>query len=84
MVAAVVVVKQDDNTTIPCKEKPRRSNKRRASHYRSNSWNFLATKDGQNSFTSKGNLDASNIMQLRAGIITGALLKDYAVYKKWI
>ena len=35
---------------------PRRSNKRRTSHYRSNSWNFLATKDGQNSFTSKGSL----------------------------
>ena len=48
--------KQDDNTTIRCKEKPRRSNKRRTSHYRSNSWNFLATKDGQNSFTSKGSL----------------------------
>ena len=48
--------KQDDNTTIRCKEKPIRRNKRRTSHYRSNNWNFLATKDGQNSFTSKGGL----------------------------
>ena len=29
-------------------------------------------------------LDASDIVKLSVGIITGALLKDYAVYKKWI
>ena len=28
--------------------------------------------------------DASKIIKLRGGIITGALLKDYAVYKKWM
>ena len=32
----------------------------------------------------KAALDASNIIKLSRGTITGALLKDYAVYKKWI
>ena len=29
-------------------------------------------------------MDASDIIKLSGGIITGALLKDYAVYKKWM
>ena len=29
-------------------------------------------------------LDASNIIKLSGGIITGTLIKDYAVYKKWM
>ena len=32
----------------------------------------------------KAALDASDIIKLSGGIITGALLKDYAVYKKWM
>ena len=32
----------------------------------------------------KATLDASDIIKLSGGIITGALLKDYAVYKKWM
>ena len=32
----------------------------------------------------KAALDGSDIIKLSGGIITGALLKDYAVYKKWI
>ena len=32
----------------------------------------------------KAALDASDIIKLSGGIITGALLKDYAVYKKWL
>ena len=29
-------------------------------------------------------LDASDIIKLSGGVITGELLKDYAAYKKWI
>ena len=32
----------------------------------------------------KAALHASDIIKLSGGIITGALLKDYAVYKKWM
>ena len=32
----------------------------------------------------KAAMDASDIIKLSEGIITGALLKDYAVYKKWM
>ena len=32
----------------------------------------------------KAALDASDIIKLSGNIITGALLKDYAVYKKWM
>ena len=32
----------------------------------------------------KAALDASDIIKLSGGVITGALLKDYAVYKKWL
>ena len=45
---------------------------------------FWLLKMGKIASPPKAALDASNIMQLRAGIITGALLKDYAVYKKLI
>ena len=32
----------------------------------------------------KAFLDAMDIMKLTAGIVGGVLVKDYAVYKKWI
>ena len=32
----------------------------------------------------KASLDAMNIMKLAGGICGGVLIKDYAVYKKWI
>ena len=32
----------------------------------------------------KAAMDASDIIKLSGGIIIGALLKDYAVYKKWM
>ena len=32
----------------------------------------------------KASLDAMNIMKLSGGIVGGVLVKDYAVYKKWI
>ena len=32
----------------------------------------------------KASLDVMDIMKLAGGIVGGVLLKDYAVYKKWI
>ena len=32
----------------------------------------------------KTSLDATDIMKLVGGIVGGVLVKDYAVYKKWI
>ena len=32
----------------------------------------------------KTSLDAMDIMKLAGGIVGGVLVKDYAVYKKWI
>ena len=32
----------------------------------------------------KASLDAMDIMKLAGGIMSGVLVKDYAVYKKWI
>ena len=32
----------------------------------------------------KASLDAMGIMRLAGGIVGGVLVKDYAVYKKWI
>ena len=32
----------------------------------------------------KASLDAMHIMKLAGGIVGGVLVKDYAVYKKWI
>ena len=32
----------------------------------------------------KASLDAMDIMKLASGICEGVLVKDYAVYKKWI
>ena len=32
----------------------------------------------------KASLDAMDIMRLADGIVGGVLVKDYAVYKKWI
>ena len=34
--------------------------------------------------TPKASLDATDIMKLAGGIVGGVLVKDYAVYKKWI
>ena len=32
----------------------------------------------------KASLDATDIMKLAGGIVGGVLVKDYAVYRKWI
>ena len=32
----------------------------------------------------KASLDAMDIIKLAGGIVGGVLIKDYAVYKKWI
>ena len=32
----------------------------------------------------KASLDAMDIMRLAGGIVGGVLVKDYAVYKKWV
>ena len=32
----------------------------------------------------KASMDALDIMKLAGGIVGGVLVKDYAVYKKWI
>ena len=32
----------------------------------------------------KASLDATDIIKLAGGIVSGVLLKDYAAYKKWI
>ena len=45
---------------------------------------FWLLKMGKIASPPKAALDASDIIKLSGGIITGALLKDYAVYKKWI
>ena len=45
---------------------------------------FWLLKMGKIASPPKAALGASNIIKLSGGVITGALLKDYAVYKKWI
>ena len=45
---------------------------------------FWLLKMGKIASAPKTALDASNIIKLSVGVITGALLKDYAVYKKWL
>ena len=44
---------------------------------------FFALKAG-NVKPPKSSLDAMDIMNLAGGICGGVLLRDYAVYKKWI
>ena len=44
---------------------------------------FYALKAG-NVKPLKASLDAIDIMKLAGGIVGGVLVKDYAVYKKWI
>ena len=44
---------------------------------------FLALK-AANIKPPKASLDAMDIMKLAGGIYGGVLVKDYAVYKKWI
>ena len=44
---------------------------------------FLALK-ATNVKPPKASLDAMDIMKLACGICGGVLVKDYAVYKKWI
>ena len=39
---------------------------------------------GANVEPPKASLDAMNILKLAGGICGGVLVKDYAVYKKWI
>ena len=43
---------------------------------------FWLLKMGKIASSPKAALDASDIIKLSGGIITGVLLKDYAVYKK--
>ena len=43
---------------------------------------FWLLKMGKIASPSKAALDVSDIIKLSGGVITGALLKDYAVYKK--
>ena len=45
---------------------------------------FWLLKMGKIASPPKAALDASDIIKLSRGVITGALLKDYAVYKKWL
>ena len=45
---------------------------------------FWLLKMGKIASPPKAALDASDIIKLSGGVITGALLKDYAVCKKWI
>ena len=45
---------------------------------------FWLLKMGKIASTPKAALGASDIIKLSGGVITGALLKDYAVYKKWL
>ena len=45
---------------------------------------FRLLKMGKIASPPKAALDASDIIKLSEGVITGALLKDYTVYKKWI
>ena len=45
---------------------------------------FWLLKMGKIVSPPKEALDASDIFKLSGGVITGVLLKDYAVYKKWI
>ena len=45
---------------------------------------FWLLKMGKITSPPKEALDASDIIKLSGGVITGALFKDYAVYKKWI
>ena len=45
---------------------------------------FWLLKMGKIASTPKAALGASDIIKLSGGVITGALLKEYAVYKKWL
>ena len=45
---------------------------------------FWLLKMGKIASPPKAALDASDIIKLSGGITTGALLKDYTVYKKWL
>ena len=54
---------------------------RRIDHYSQHDRNNLRIKGGK---PPKASLDAMDIMKLAGGIVGGFLVKDYAVYKKWI
>ena len=45
---------------------------------------FWLLKMGKIASPPKAALDASDIIKLSRGVITGVFLKDYAAYKKWI
>ena len=45
---------------------------------------FLLLKMSKITSPSKAAMDTSDIIKLSGGIITGTLVKDYAVYKKWM
>ena len=56
---------------------------RRIDHNSHHDRNILRTKGGKCK-TTKGVSDTMDIMKLAGGIVGGVLVKDYAVYKKWI
>ena len=56
---------------------------RRIDHNSHDDRNILRTKGGKCK-TTKGVSDTIDIMKLAGGIVGGVLVKDYAVYKKWI
>ena len=45
---------------------------------------FWLLKMGKIASPPKAAFDAYDIIKLSGGVLPGALLKDYAVYKKWI
>ena len=49
-----------------------------------NYWDIFCAKELSNIKPSKASVDAMDIIKLAGGICGGVLVKDYAVYKKWI
>ena len=62
-------------------EKKTLKTQRRIDHNGHHDRKILRTKGGK---PPKASLDAMDIMKLACGIVGGVLVKDYAVYKKWI
>ena len=52
-------------------------------YYHRGHWNILRVKGGKPK-TTKGITGCYGILKLAGGIVGGVLVKDYAVYKKWI
>ena len=45
---------------------------------------FLLLKAAKIASPPKATIDLSDIIKLSGGVITGTLIQDYAVYKKWM